>query len=230
MYNDEAVKLAWEGAATKTGTNDFMDGFTVYSASKTEAEKACWKFVEEEKPSFELSTVLPNTNFGPVFDKAMPASTGAWAGQILKGEGAQLASLVTPRKSLNPPSPSTSICQNLSCNDSISHCQFDDVASEYFVDVRDTARLHVAALINPSVKSERIFAFAEPYNWTAMFSILRKAYPDHADKIPGDIPNEPKDLSTVKTKARSEELLRAFGQDGFISLEESLKANAQTYL
>lgn len=102
--------------------------------------------------------------------------------------------------------------------------------AEWFVDVRDTARLHVAALINPAVKSERIFAFGEPYNWTTMFSILRKAFPDHADKIPDDIPNESKDLSAVQTKARSEELLRAFGQDGFISLEESLKANAQSYL
>lgn len=63
-----------------------------------------------------------------------------------------------------------------------------------------------------------------------MFSIMRKAFPDRADKIPDDIPNEGKDLSIVQTKARSEELLRAFGQDGFISLEESLKANAQAYL
>lgn len=102
--------------------------------------------------------------------------------------------------------------------------------TEYFVDVRDTARLHVAALTNPDVKSERIFAFAEPFNWTQIFSILRRLYPDHVDKIPGDIPNEPKDLSIVETKARSEELLRTFGQDGFIGLEESLRENAESSL
>lgn len=34
--------------------------FTVYAASKTEGERAAWKFVTENNPSFTLNTVLPN--------------------------------------------------------------------------------------------------------------------------------------------------------------------------
>lgn len=100
--------------------------------------------------------------------------------------------------------------------------------AEYFVDVRDSARLHVAALTNPDVKSERIFAFAEAFNWTDIYTVLRKAFPDR--KIPDDIPNEPRDISTVKTWGRSVELLKALGQDGFVSLEDSLKANAEAFI
>jgi hypothetical protein len=36
--------------------------------------------------------------------------------------------------------------------------------TEYFINVRDDARLHVAATIDASLSNERIFAFAEPYN------------------------------------------------------------------
>lgn len=35
---------------------------------------------------------------------------------------------------------------------------------EWFVDVQDTARLHVAALVNPNIQNERILALAEPFN------------------------------------------------------------------
>jgi nucleoside-diphosphate-sugar epimerase len=37
-----------------------------YRASKTFAEKAAWKFVEEEKPNFDVATVNPPLVFGPV--------------------------------------------------------------------------------------------------------------------------------------------------------------------
>lgn len=33
--------------------------FTVYVASKTEAERAAWKWVENNKPAFEFNAVLP---------------------------------------------------------------------------------------------------------------------------------------------------------------------------
>lgn len=36
---------------------------------------------------------------------------------------------------------------------------------EWFVDVQDTARLHVAALTKPDIKNERMFTFSEPFNW-----------------------------------------------------------------
>lgn len=45
-WNDEAVKLAKEKDP---------DGFTVYAASKTEAERQVWDWVKENKPSFVVN-------------------------------------------------------------------------------------------------------------------------------------------------------------------------------
>ena len=42
------------------------------------------------------------------------------------------------------------------------------------MDIRDNARLHVAALLDATVQSERIFAFAEKFNWNVLVLILRK--------------------------------------------------------
>ena len=96
--------------------------------------------------------------------------------------------------------------------------------TEYFVDVRDNARLHVAALTDADIHNERIFAFAEPFNWNDILRILRKLRPNH--EFPPDSENDERDLSVVASHARAEEiLLKNFGQKGFTPLEETLEAN-----
>ena len=57
----------------------------VYSASKTQGEQAAWKFMETEKPSFVLNTVVPNFNVGELIDKSQYGTTaglvrGLWEG------------------------------------------------------------------------------------------------------------------------------------------------------
>lgn len=101
-----------------------------------------------------------------------------------------------------------------------SQCFFPR-CTEHFVDVRDTARFHVIALVNPAVKSERLFAYAEPYNWSKILDILRKAYPTR--KWPDNIPDELKDLCTLtKARSRATELLQELDRKDFITLEESI--------
>jgi hypothetical protein len=93
------------------------------------------------------------------------------------------------------------------------------------VDVRDTARLHIAALLDPTVHSERLFAFAGPYNWNDVIDILKKLRPENK-KIPTAPEGEGRDLSDVyKASKRAEQLIRSFfGVKGWISLEDSLAA------
>ena len=99
-----------------------------------------------------------------------------------------------------------------------------DKNTEYFVDVRDTARLHVAGVIDPDIKNERIFAFSETYTWNQILGILRKLRPKH--KLVEDIADNSEDLSTVVPKPRAEAILKKnFGQAQFIGLEASLKEN-----
>ena len=90
------------------------------------------------------------------------------------------------------------------------------------VNVKDTARIHVSALLDPEVENERILAFAYPYNWNDILAILRKIYPDK--KLPAEIENAPRDLSKLDN-SRGAALLKTFGRPGWTGLEESVREN-----
>lgn len=99
------------------------------------------------------------------------------------------------------------------------------VSSEYFVDVQDTALLHVAAAVHPKVSSERVFAFAEPVNGNGLLAIFRKLYPRR--RFPADFQAE-EDVSNIVPRARAMELLQDMGKvGGWTSLEESVRRNTE---
>lgn len=216
-WNDLSSKLAWAPPPYEDGRK-----YAVYAASKTEAEKACWKFVEEEKPQFEFSTVLPSVTFGASLHESQSSETLTWIQALLNGDSAIIKRTGT--------APCES-CLPIIVPDLRTYMRFLTYyvhILDWFVDVTDVARLHAAALINPSVKSERIFAYSEPYNWSAILDILRKAYPEHL--WPENIPEEPRNLSTIEKRERSVELLKDLGRDGYVSLEESIRSNAAQIL
>ncbi|KAJ0335905.1 hypothetical protein COL922a_008633 [Colletotrichum nupharicola] len=97
------------------------------------------------------------------------------------------------------------------------------VNTEHFVDVEDTARLHVACAVLPEVQGERVFAWAEPFNFDAVLDILRSEFPNK--NFVENFHNY-RDLSTAeKAKSRAAQLLRRMGRDGFTSLGESVLLN-----
>ena len=68
-WNDASVERAWAPS-----TDEGMERrFDIYAASKTSAERAGFKWVEENKPHFTFNTVIPTHNFGTV---ASPINTG----------------------------------------------------------------------------------------------------------------------------------------------------------
>ena len=92
------------------------------------------------------------------------------------------------------------------------------------MDVRDNARLHVAALTDGDINNERVFAFAEPFNWNDILRILRKLRPGH--DFGEDMENNVTDESIVAQHGRADEILKKnFGGNGFVGLEESVMAN-----
>ncbi|KAI8229789.1 Aldehyde reductase 2 [Colletotrichum sp. SAR 10_99] len=94
---------------------------------------------------------------------------------------------------------------------------------EHFVDVEDTARLHVACAVLPEVQGERVFAWAEPFNFDAVLDILRSEFP--SKHFVENFHNY-RDLSTAeKAKSRAAQLLRRMGRNGFTSLEKSVLLN-----
>lgn len=82
--------------------------------------------------------------------------------------------------------------------------------------------MHVAALLSPALRFDRIFAFAAPQNWTEIVRILRKLRPDNS-LIPPEPKNEGRDLSDVIFSKRAEDILKSFfNRPGWVGLEESI--------
>lgn len=93
------------------------------------------------------------------------------------------------------------------------------LAPQWMVNVQDTARLHVAALIDPSCAGQRIFAFAEPFNCNDLLGLFRKHYPNHS--FLQDQEGLARDLSEIPNQDAAE-LLRKHHGKGWTGLEDSL--------
>lgn len=95
------------------------------------------------------------------------------------------------------------------------------IPPQYYVNVQDTARLHVIALLEPSVQDERIFAFAGPVNWTSIIKILHRLRPQK--DLPSPPESEGQDLCEIRPAKRAEELLKKYSErSGWTNLEDSL--------
>lgn len=82
--------------------------------------------------------------------------------------------------------------------------------------------MHAVALLDPKVESQRLFAFAGPYNWTDIIGVLHKLRPGNT-KIPQAPENEGRDLFDMKPSKRGEELIKNFfGVPGWKDLETSI--------
>ena len=101
---------------------------------------------------------------------------------------------------------------------------------EWFVDVTDCGRLHVAALLDKSIEQQRIFATAEPFTWTDIVAILCKIRPQ-IEGIPDPPSNEGRDLSQIEARYKAEHILRSYwGLRGWTTLEESIIAGINDLL
>lgn len=102
------------------------------------------------------------------------------------------------------------------------------IVTEYFIDVVDDARLHLcAAVLDESLKNERIFGFAFPFNANACVEAIKKVRPDVDQSKMKIDPNEPEDFSKVPNELGARLLKEWYGQDGYKSLEQSIKENLE---
>lgn len=93
----------------------------------------------------------------------------------------------------------------------------------------DDSRLHLcAAVLDESLQNERIFAFAAPFNANDTIDAIKRVVQSTVDtsKLKKD-PNEPNDLSKVPNELGASLLKKWFGQDGYKSLDQSVKENLQ---
>lgn len=87
------MAAAWDKSTSKEDLP-----YNVYAASKTEGERALWKFVKENNPPFAVNTVLPAANYGTILAPEISGSTMGWVRQLLSGN-ANVFTFTPPRKS-----------------------------------------------------------------------------------------------------------------------------------
>lgn len=92
-WNDAALKAAWAPPPYEAQRGPY-----VYAASKIEAERAMFKFVEEEKPGFSVNTVNPFLVIGPALHDHYLRSTASWVRNVYNGEPGQFA-IIPPGES-----------------------------------------------------------------------------------------------------------------------------------
>lgn len=91
------------------------------------------------------------------------------------------------------------------------------------MNVKDVARLHVAALLSESVENERIFASAGLFTWNQILATLRKLYP--FKQFSDDIEGEQLSFTTVSNERGEQLLQEVYGREGWTSLEETVADN-----
>lgn len=101
------------------------------------------------------------------------------------------------------------------------------ILPQYFIDVVDNAKLHVAAAIHANAVDERLFGYAEPWNWNDILAMLRKWFPE---KTFIDDMELGRDISTVANGRALGLLKEVYGMERWTGLEESVKANVQCFV
>ncbi|KAK4447828.1 hypothetical protein QBC34DRAFT_486082 [Podospora aff. communis PSN243] len=183
-WNDAAVEIAWAPPPYNPDRT-----FPVYMASKVAAEKALWKFVEEEKPPFAVNVVTPQTIIGKRLNKNCTSLSASILPSMYEG--------------------------NLEITNMLP--------AMFAVDVKDVALLHLAAALDPDVKSERIQAWGRHQTWNEALALLRKLFPNH--KFVDDFVNPPSYSITADLTLPLALLKKWGGQSDWRPIEETYLDN-----
>jgi nucleoside-diphosphate-sugar epimerase len=95
-WNDWAIEIA-----NAPPPYEASRGPAVYSAAKVMAEKAVWKFLEEEQPPIAINVISPFATIGPVLHPNQSGATSMWIKELLKGDLSS-TKIVPNCKSSNP--------------------------------------------------------------------------------------------------------------------------------
>ncbi|VUC27277.1 unnamed protein product [Clonostachys rosea] len=125
-----------------------------YLASKTFAEKAAWDFVRDNKPNFDITTLLPPMVYGPVDQHVEDATK-------LNTSAADIYRLIDG-----------------------SEKEVPDTSFWAFADVRDLAEAHVRAFERPEAAGQRYLITSSAYSYQNIVDIIREKFPELREKTP----------------------------------------------
>ena len=156
--------VTWEGAGS--------DPITAYCASKKFAEKAAWKFLEENKSAvqFKLTTVNPGYVFGPQLSddsvrEVLNASCELINGIVHSKPGSDIQPLSGP-----------------------------------YIDVRDVAKAHILAFEKEEAFGKRLMLVEGAFSLQQVADIINKEFPQLRESIATGKPGTGKELLNKNAK------------------------------
>jgi nucleoside-diphosphate-sugar epimerase len=90
-----------------------------------------------------------------------------------------------------------------------------------YVNVRDVAMVHVAAILDPEIKGERLFCWSKPITLNDILATLRRMYPSH--QFIDDLPDQERPRITKDDSLILSLLKKWADRDDWISLEETIR-------
>jgi nucleoside-diphosphate-sugar epimerase len=169
-----------------------QDGRAGYFGSKTFAEQAAWKFVEMEKPAFNLTTVCPPMIYGPMRQHVRSLDQ-------INTSSVQMRDILQGKfKEEIPP-----------------------VGLPMFVDVRDAALVHVLAVESEQVAGQRVFTVAGYFTMREMVDVVRKHFPEYVERLPAENVNGGNMPEGGVYKFDNSRVKKLLGKD-FITFEQSM--------
>ncbi|KAG5421597.1 hypothetical protein I9W82_000688 [Candida metapsilosis] len=194
--NSLSTESSWNEISLQQGLQNTSLG---YKAAKTFAEKEVWRFAEENKGQFNVTTVNPTYVFGP---------------QAFK---------VQNKNQLNDSAEYVNKIIKLKPEDSIPFF------ASSFIDVRDVAKAHVAAIKRPKeFNGQRLLLIDSPWTNELLAVIINEHFPN-LDIPKGSKEKSDKELATADLKwdnSKTKSLL----DFGFIPLEKSVVDAVQQLL
>lgn len=136
---------------------------TAYRASKTAAERAAWKFMEDNNTGFDMVSLCPAMVFGPFLPQSKPSSIAGvnTSNQMVWGV------VSVGRDSAVPPTK-----------------------GPVWVDVRDVADAHVRSLVVPEAGGGRYLLAQSVYCNQELADVSRDALSQYANRIPAGEPGK----------------------------------------
>ncbi|KAL9612893.1 MAG: hypothetical protein Q9167_002526 [Letrouitia subvulpina] len=138
------------------------DGATAYRGSKALAERAAWEFVENEKPTFHLSTINLALVLGPIVNYLNSLDAVNTSNQRIRDM------ILGKFKDGNLPPTGLYV----------------------WVDVRDVALAHVQVAETKEAYGKRLFCVAGHMSNSEIAAIIRDNFPEYKDRLPAELKND----------------------------------------
>ncbi|EMC93230.1 hypothetical protein BAUCODRAFT_76019 [Baudoinia panamericana UAMH 10762] len=201
-YREDVTSDSWNMASFRTAWEpppyEIDRAWAVFASSKMQTEQAVWRWYNQREW---------RVNFA--LNTVLPSML--W-GKVLDMQAQGIRSTVAELKLIYGGNAAATAW----------------IPPQYFVDVQDAALLHVAALLLPDIKGQRLFAAESPYNINSLLQLLRGLYPDRV--FEGDVSDHGADLSVFKEAPKAEALLKRMGKQGWTDIETSIGRSCEAFM